>query len=151
MINFEFAINITIIVLLLLVIIYAYRLNRSINILHNNQESISDLTQTLSDAAIQANHIIPKLKVATNNSAEELEKVVEKAQNARNELEFILAKTDTLATRLENIIYNSQNVQLEPHKAKETEQSPKTQPSFVEDFEYSEAEAELLKALRSIK
>lgn len=151
MINFEFAINITIIVLLLMVIIYAYRLNRSINILYNNQESISDLTQTLTDAAIQANHIIPKLKAATTNSAEELGEVVEKAQNARNELESALTKADDLATRLENIIDTSQKSQLEPQKAKEIEQSPKTQPTFVENFEYSEAEAELLKALRSIK
>ena len=153
--SLEFIINIVIIALLIPTIIYAYRLNKNLTILRQNQSSLSKLIQSLNEATFKAENSIPKLKSATQSTSGELKEVVDSAKTLKDDLTFINERADNLADRLENVINNGRKIKetATPAAAVET---PRTQTANKETEELissarSEAEMELLKALRAIK
>lgn len=159
--NFELIINIIIIGLLIPTIIYAYRLNKNLSILRQNQKSLAKLVESLNDATCKAENSIPKLKSVTEHSSEGLKEIVDSAKNMKDDLLFINERADNLADRLEGMIKDGRNIKDEaPAKVNSTtfdkKNASKNQTKIVEDNfgisdSRSEAEMELLKALRSIK
>lgn len=145
MANLELIINLVIIALLIPTIIYAYSLNKSLNILRQNQKSLAQLVSALNEATFKAENSIPKLKSATEHSSEGLKEVVDSAKELKNDLLFINERADTLADRLENVISTSRTVKPQD----KNEASAPAEPSPADDR--AAAELELLKALRSIK
>ena len=138
--NIEFIIDIVIIALLIPTIIYAYSLNKSLNLLRQNQKSLAQLISALNEATFKAESSIPKLKSVTEHSSEGLKEVVENAKELKNDLLFINERADNLADRLENVISSSRNIEKQQHSS--TTNEPNDRAS---------AELELLKALRAIK
>ena len=147
--NLELIINVLIIVLLVPTIIYAYRLNKNLTILRENQNSLSRLIASLNDATIKAENSIPKLKNATEISSQNLKDVVDNAKSLKDDLTFINERADNLADRLENVIHDGRNLKNNQIK-QEKEQSVSVAENENIDNR-SLAEMELLKALRSIK
>lgn len=145
MANLELIINLVIIALLIPTIIYAYSLNKSLNILRQNQKSLAQLVSALNEATFKAENSIPKLKSATEHSSEGLKEVVDSAKELKNDLLFINERADTLADRLENVISTSRTVKPQD----KNEAFAPAEPSPADDR--AAAELELLKALRSIK
>ena len=143
MANLELIINLIIIVLLIPMIIYTYSLNKSLNILRQNQKSLAQLVNALNEATFKAENSIPKLKSVTEHSSEGLKEVVDSAKELKDDLLFINERADNLADRLENVISNSRNIKPEDIRQRSDEIDTENTPS--------EAELELLKALRSIK
>ena len=141
MTSLELIINIIIIALLIPTIIYAYRLNKSLSELRQNQKSLAQLVSALNEATFKAENSIPKLKSATEHSSEGLKEVVDSAKELKNDLLFINERADSLADRLENVISTSRTIK----PAGEIQPSP----NLINDR--AAAELELLKALRSIK
>ena len=161
--NFEIIINIAIIALLIPTIIFAYRLNRSLTALRENQNSLAKLIGALNDATNKAENSIPKLKSATEHSSEDLKEVVDSAKTLKDDLLFINQRADSLADRLEQVIHDGRNNLKEEKKNKtsaqildiaasaETPDKNAAENNFSVDESRSEAELELLKALRAIK
>lgn len=143
MANLELLINIIIIALLVPTIIYAYRLNGNLKALRQNQKSLAQLVNALNEATFKAENSIPKLKSVTEHSSEGLKEVVDSAKELKDDLLFINERADNLADRLESVISTGRTL-----KTDEIKRSQNT--STTEDAR-SEAELELLKALRSIK
>ena len=144
--NLELIINLLIIVLLVPTIIYAYKLNKNLTLLRENQNSLSHLISSLNDATIKAENSIPKLKNVTEVSSQNLQDVVDNAKTLKEDLTFINERADNLADRLENVIHDSRTLK----NAANSDSSPDFSSSEVQD-DRSLAEMELLKALRSIK
>ena len=143
MTSLELIIDLLIIALLIPTIIYAYSLNKSLNLLRQNQKSLAQLVSALNEATFKAENSIPKLKSATEHSSEGLKEVVDSAKELKNDLLFINERADSLADRLENVISTSRNIKTPtPSEEKQTE-------NIINDR--AAAELELLKALRSIK
>jgi len=142
MTNLELIINLIIIALLVPTIIYAYRLNKSLNLLRQNQKSLAQLVSALNEATFKAENSIPKLKSATEHSSEGLKEVVNSAKELKNDLLFINDRADSLADRLENVISTSRNINTKSDKEQFTTASANDRAA---------AEMELLKALRAIK
>ena len=153
--NFEIIINIAIIALLIPTIIFAYRLNRSLTALRENQNSLAKLIGALNDATNKAENSIPKLKSATEHSSEDLKEVVDSAKTLKDDLLFINQRADSLADRLEQVIHDGRNNLKEEKKNKTSAQildiAAGAENDFSVDESRSEAELELLKALRAIK
>ena len=137
--NLEFIIDIVIIALLIPTIIYAYNLNKSLNMLRQNQKSLAQLVSALNEATFKAESSIPKLKSVTEHSSEGLKEVVDNAKELKNDLLFINERADNLADRLENVISSSRGIEKQ-HSTKNEEPNDR-----------ASAELELLKALRAIK
>ncbi len=135
--NLEFVLNILIILLLIPTIIYAVRLNANLTTLRNNQQSLAKLVESLNDATYKAESSIPKLKNITQSSSTDLKEVVVKAKELKDDLSFINQRADNLADRLEGAIKDNRD--------------NKKNKEDVKKVDNSEAELELLKALRSIK
>ena len=132
--SLELIINLSIIILLIPTIIYAYKLNKNLSLLRQNQKSLSQLISSLNEATNKAENSIPKLKSVTEHSSEDLKEVIDRADN--------------LADRLENVIHAGREIKTGNSSAPQTAKS-----SLHEEAEDSRslAEMELLKALRSIK
>lgn len=152
MINYELILNMAIILLLIPTIIYLIKLNKNLNILKANQGSLENLVSSLNDAASKAESTIPQLKKASTFAAEELGSAAEKASKTKEELEFLVERAENLAGRLENVIYASRYNTDKKTTNKSTIMA-KNQPENITEnsTEHSEAELELLQALRSIK
>lgn len=155
--NFELIINLAIIGLLIPTIIYTYKLNKSLNILRQNQSSLAKLVEALNEATFKAESSIPKLKSVTEHSSEGLKEVVDCAKELKDDLLFINERADNLADRLENVIRDGRNIKEETLVKSNTgmfdtrlQNNEKKNEFKIEDSR-SEAEMELLKALRSIK
>lgn len=84
--TFEIIINLSVITLLVLTIIYIWRLNRNINILRNNQESIASLAQSLNEASAKAENAVISLKAAAHETARNLHNIVEEAEQTGKSL-----------------------------------------------------------------
>lgn len=147
MANLELIINLIIIALLIPTIIYAYRLNNNLKVLRQNQNSLAQLVNALNEATFKAENSIPKLKSVTEHSSEGLKEVVDSAKELKDDLLFINERADNLADRLENVISTGRNIKTE-NGAQTKTAAPQDQ---IDADARSEAEMELLKALRSIK
>ena len=142
--SLELIINLSIIILLIPTIIYAYKLNKNLSLLRQNQKSLSQLISSLNEATNKAENSIPKLKSVTEHSSEDLKEVIDSAKNLKDDLTFINERAD----RLENVIHAGREIKTGNSSAPQTAKS-----SLHEEAEDSRslAEMELLKALRSIK
>lgn len=145
MANLELIINLIIIALLLPTIVYAYKLNKNLKELRQNQKSLAQLVAALNDATFKAENSIPKLKTATEHSSEGLKEVVDNAKELKNDLLFINERADSLADRLENVISTGRTIQ--------PQEFSKAKPDETDRIanDRAAAELELLKALRAIK
>ena len=81
--SFELIINIIIIGLLIPTIIYAYRLNKNLTVLRQNQNSLAKLVDALNAATFKAENSIPKLKSVTQNSSTDWKAIVDKANKLK--------------------------------------------------------------------
>ena len=156
--SFELIINLTIIGLLIPTIVFAYRLNKNLSMLRQNQKRLAQLVQSLNEATFKAENSIPKLKSVTEHSSEGLKEVVDSAKTLKDDLTFINERADNLADRLEIMIKDGRSIKEEKPAAGlfgAKKASAKARDDVEEDFAVSdsrsEAEMELLKALRSIK
>ena len=140
--SLEMITDIVIIALLIPTIIYAYSLNKSLNILRQNQKSLAQLVSALNEATFKAENSIPKLKSVTEHSSEGLKEVVDNAKELKNDLLFINERADSLADRLENVISSSRNIENQASNSAEANKNVNDRAA---------AELELLKALRAIK
>ena len=149
--NLELLINLIIIALLLPTIVFAYRLNKNLEVLRRNQSSLAQLVEALNDATFKAENSIPKLK------SEGLKEVVDSAKELKDDLLFINERADNLADRLEQVISDGRQIKTAPASrdqfAAALSQHGDTREEEISSVadSRSEAELELLKALRSIK
>ena len=86
--SLELIINLSIIILLIPTIIYAYKLNKNLSLLRQNQKSLSQLISSLNEATNKAENSIPKLKSVTEHSSEDLKEVIDSAKNLKDDLTF---------------------------------------------------------------
>ncbi len=155
--NLELLINLIIIALLLPTIVFAYRLNKNLEVLRRNQSSLAQLVEALNDATFKAENSIPKLKSVTEHSSEGLKEVVDSAKELKDDLLFINERADNLADRLEQVISDGRQIKTAPASrdqfAAALSQHGDTREEEISSVadSRSEAELELLKALRSIK
>lgn len=94
--SLELIINLSIIILLIPTIIYAYKLNKNLSLLRQNQKSLSQLISSLNEATNKAENSIPKLKSVTEHSSEDLKEVIDSAKNLKDDLTFINERADNL-------------------------------------------------------
>lgn len=154
--SLELLVNLIIIGLLIPTIVYAYKLNKNLTLLRQNQKSLGKLVEALNEATFKAENSIPKLKSVTEHSSSDLKEVVDNAKELKDDLLFINQRADNLADRLENVISSSRGTMQNPaafsapsFAQNGASEKPAEKPG-IEDSR-SEAEMELLKALRAIK
>lgn len=156
--SLDLIVNIIIIGLLIPTIVYVYRLDKNLTVLRQNQSSLAKLVEALNDATNKAESSIPKLKSVTEHSSSGLKEVVDNAKELKDDLMFINERADNLADRLEGAIKNSRGFNETPAAKIPTAKVSDFRPAGEKESfspeniseSKSEAEMELLKALRAI-
>jgi len=143
MINFELIIDITIIILLLLTINYVWHLSRNLSVLRDDQDSISDLAQSLIKASDKAEKVVAGLKTSVAVSSDLLQKALEEAKNTEDNLKQMTEEANRTITNLKNDIadYASQPKICTPSPIAEQ----------YDNTGKSQSEIELIQALNSMK
>lgn len=151
--NIDLFINLLVIILLVPAIIYVYKLDKNLTLMRQNQDALMKLIEALNDATYKAENSIPKLKSVTESSSNDLKEVVDNAKELKDDLLFINERADNLADRLEDAIKNSRQMKENQHpiERKVQQDSANSPETSSEEISRSEAELELLKALRAIK
>ena len=121
--------------------------------MRRNQNSLAQLVNALNDATFKAENSIPKLKSVTEHSSEGLKEVVDNAKELKDDLLFINERADNLADRLEQVISDGRHLKPTPEdkSAPVFDGYKQTAAEPAAEDNRSEAEMELLRALRSIK
>ncbi len=157
--------DLTIIVLLVAVIYYASKLNKNLMILRDSKNDMGKQIEAFNDATNRAERALPKLKKLAEDINLDLKTQMEKAQIIRDDLAFMLERADgiidSVDSRPKSNIKQDKKAKEEKTESKindETVVKPKTMLGALamgaDDFdgdERSEAEKELLRALRNVK
>lgn len=151
--NIDLFINLLVIILLIPAIVYVYKLDKNLTLMRQNQNALLKLIEALNEATYKAENSIPKLKSVTESSSQDLKEVVNNAQELKDDLLFINERADNLADRLEDAIKTGRQIKdSSASNIISTISEPKSEAQKSPESTYrSEAEMELLKALRSIK
>ena len=179
--NIQLLIDILIVLLLIPTIIYAFLLNKKMSFLQKNKEDMMKMVVALDDATSKAEMGMPKLKAIADKAITTLQDGLNKADGVKDDLSFLIEKADSMADRLEGKIrvnktakvsnldasksYASNNIDndfvLKEKEVVEVKSVEEIEENMNEKFfeneavqfgeDRSEAELELLKALRSMK
>lgn len=175
--SFSLFLDIIIVMLLVATIVYAVLLNAKLKTLRDSKKEMSRFVQAFNEATVRAETGIPKLRKATDAVGADLKDILHKAQMIRDDLAFMIEKADKVADRLERNISEDKKeddgkktyqeaekeVKETPKKTKEDKEDISSRASKTMlgalamgeeielDEERSEAELELLRAIRSIK
>ncbi len=155
----DIIVNIAIICLLIPTIIFAYVLNKKLDVLRNSRNDLGRLIEAFNDATIRAESGIPKLRQAADSAGGQLKDQVEKAQILRDDLAFLIERAESSATKLEHTV---RQVRSQTNKASISDTEAKiseienmltstTQEDIMIDDTQTDAEKELLKALKALK
>lgn len=179
--NVQLLIDMLIVLLLIPTIIYAFLLNKKITFLQKNKDDMMKLIVALNDATSKAEMGMPKLKSIADKAITSLQEGINKTDNIKDDLSFLIEKADTMADKLEGRIKANRNSNVSNLEATQSYSSNVNKEEFIieekENFveektvtendlseksfenksahfvgdDRSEAELELLKALRSMR
>lgn len=148
----------TVMALLTLTIVFCWRLNNKIMELKAGRRDLLELIKTLDSAIIKTNANIGELKVMTQNSALELNSLVNQAQELISDLSFMNDTAHRLADRLDNSISESRYISeklrgdvLGGAMTNDNETSAEYTKDADSGMRYSKAREELMTALKSMK
>lgn len=155
----DIIVNIAIICLLIPTIIFAYVLNKKLDVLRNSRNDLGRLIEAFNDATIRAESGIPKLRQAADSAGGQLKDQVEKAQILRDDLAFLIERAESSATKLEHTVRQvrsqTNKVSISDTEAKISEienmLTSTTEEDIMIDDTQTDAEKELLKALKALK
>ncbi len=151
---FALALEILVAILLVVTICYAMVLNRKLGSLRRGKEEMESLAASFGEATQRAEENFGKLR----KTAEELHNGIVKAQALHDDLTFLIDRGNTVADQLEDKVrearqetgYMPKTIVVEkPQEKAPEEKAPEDEIGQAEAN--SDAERELLKALRAVR
>ena len=143
--GFSLVLDILVAGLLVITISYAVMLNRRLRVMRQDKTDLEKLAAKFADSTIRAEESITRLR----NTADELKKRIDSAQNLRDDLAFLIDRGGSTADRLE------ENVRVARMKAppgpREEKPEKGTKNRSREEDVKTDAERELIKALQSAR
>ena len=143
-------IEIVLAVLLSTAIGYGFILNRRIVELRKDQENLDKLAKSFSKATSRAEASIFQLKSTSDTTSQALDKTVKHAHNIREDLLYLIERGNKLADILESDI-RREETRVSPADIPDKTQSKAISTKVLESHAKSEAEQELIRALRAVR
>ncbi len=149
---FSLVLDILVAILLVATICYAIVLNRKLENLRRGKEEMEKLAASFGEATMRADGNIGKLK----ETARELQNGIEKAQALHDDLTFLIERGDKVADHLEETVrFARKESGYTPRnpigRNTDTKDDHKDTIADKQDKASSDAERELLKALRAVR
>lgn len=131
--------------LLVVTISYAVNLHRRLQTMRQDKSELEKLAARFADATVRAEESTSRLR----KTAEELRGGIDKAQGLRDDLAFLIDRGASTCDRLEDSVRVARKEV--PPGPREAKQEKTRQADVIEDDPKTEAERELIKALRSAR
>lgn len=145
------AIDLLIAVLLAATIFFAFRLERRMSALRNDQSGLSELIKGFGDASARAEASVGALKAAGHEAETSLRAAIDKAQALRDDLVFMIERGNAVADRAEGMAAKSTvKSAAKPSAARPEQSTPEPQPQ-PQHAPRSEAERDILEALQAAR
>ena len=143
--GFSLVLEILVAGLLVVTISYTVMLNRRLRTMQQDKQALERLAAKFVESTVRAEESITRLK----NTADELKERIERAQSLRDDLAFLTERGGSAADRLETMVREARKGMPSepPHKSARASE----RPSSPADDTKTDAERELIKALRSAR
>ncbi|MCG8508813.1 MAG: DUF6468 domain-containing protein [Rhodospirillales bacterium] len=143
--GFSLVLDILVAGLLVVTISYAVMLNRRLRTMRQDKSELEKLAVKFADATVRAEESTSRLR----KTAEELRNGIDKAKSLREDLTFLIDRGASTCDRLEESVRLARREA--PPGPREVKPESKRPVEILEEDPKSEAERELIKALRSAR
>lgn len=146
--GFSLVLEILVAGLLVVTISYTVMLNRRLRTMRQDKLALEKLATKFVDSTMRAEESITRLKT----TADELKERIERAQSLRDDLAFLTERGGNAADRLEGLVREARKeAPAEPSRAPARGGRAAAQSNTPADDAKSDAERELIKALRAAR
>ncbi len=146
--GFSLVLEILVAGLLVVTISYTVMLNRRLRTMRQDKLALEKLAAKFVDSTMRAEESITRLKA----TADELKERIDRAQGLRDDLAFLTERGGSAADRLESLVREARReAPAEPPRTPAKGGGRAAQAAAHADDEKSDAERELIKALRAAR
>ena len=138
----QWALDLVLIGLLSATLFHALRLERALGVLKRDRSALEQLVAGFNASTQQAEHGIERLRDAADGAGRQIARQLEAANALRDDLNFLLERGETLANRLDDSVRWARA---------HAQEAPRTEPQAEDPPARSQAERDLLRALRSAR
>ena len=138
----QWALDLVLIFLLAATLFHAMRLERALGVLKRDRSALEQLVAGFNASTQQAEHGIERLRDAADGAGRQIARQLEAANALRDDLNFLLERGETLANRLDGSVRWARA---------HAQEAPRTEPQAEDPPARSQAERDLLRALRSAR
>jgi chromosome segregation ATPase len=170
MFDMEWILDSVLVVLLTATLFHAVRLERALGVLKRDRASLEELVASFNASTRSAESGIERLHSATEGNGRQIQRLIDTATTLKEDLTFLVQRGEGLADRLDETVraarpaqsvgvvqarspYAAQMeaAQVEPAELRRRAARPEPAPREAEPKVRSQAERDLLKALRMVR
>jgi hypothetical protein len=166
MIGMEWVLDILLVVLLAATLFHAVRLERALGVVKRDRVALQELVASFNASTRAAETGIERLHAATEGPGRQIQKLIESGTTLKEDLTFLVQRGEGLADRLDDsvraarparavaeipLVRSPYATQLEPAEAPRRRASIESAAHDAEPKVRSQAERDLLKALRMVR
>jgi|HubBroStandDraft_5_1064220.scaffolds.fasta_scaffold596332_1 hypothetical protein len=147
MIGMEWMLDVLLVILLTATLFHAVRLERALGALKRDRASLEAMVGTFNASTRAAESGIERLRTATEGSGRQIQRQIDTATILKEDLTFLVQRAEGIADRLEEQLRSARPTVAAARQGA----SRYEQPADDEPRVRSQAERDLLKALRMVK
>jgi len=157
MFGMEWILDIALVILLTATLFHAVRLERALGVLKRDRTSLEALVAAFNASTHAAESGVERLRAATDGSGRQIQRQIDTATTLKEDLTFLVQRGEGLADRLDDVVRaarpHTETVTQPPARSPYAPQlaTPERGPREAEPKVRSQAERDLLKALRMVR
>lgn len=145
----EWILELVLAVLLVATLFHAVRLERALGVLKRDRAELEALVAGFNASTRQAEQGIDRLRAATDGAGRQIARQIDAALALKEDLTFLLDRGERSADRLDTLVRAARPLMADARQgAPEPLRTPMAEPEGAEPRMRSQAERDLLKALR---
>ena len=157
--NADWLLQIVLMIMLAATMFHALRLQRALGVLRRDRAALEELVLGFNDSTRQAENGIERLRAAADGAGRQIARHVDQARSLKSDLEFLISRGEKVADQLEGSVRSrsvpdpaaSEYASRAPMPVAAVGLSPRIDPEEQDTRLRSQAEKDLLRALRSVR
>lgn len=166
----ELIIELVLVAMLAATLFYAMRLERALGVLKRDRAELEELVAGFNTSTRQAEQGVDRLRQATDGAGKQIARQIDTAISLKDDLTFLLERAERAADKLDGLVRSARPVGTEPSRPvvgtepsravgtepsrrslPEATRSAAAEPEVADPRIRSQAERDLLKALRMVR
>jgi hypothetical protein len=149
----ELIVELVLVAMLAATLFCAMRLERALGVLKRDRAELEELVAGFNTSTRQAEQGVDRLRQATEGAGKQIARQIDAATSLKDDLTFLLERADRAADKLDGLVRSTRPVATETPRTSvpEVPRSSATEPEIADPRIRSQAERDLLKALRMVR